>query len=97
MRLINLSVNKKNKYDKFVGKILKEYDRLIVESYTIVDFSNYEIIKVNRFEELLDVRDNLKVPINYYVVTPHQKAYFYIVSTNIYLYTVKAVDLEENK
>ena len=97
MRLIKLSVNKKNKYDKFVGKILKEYDRLIVESYTIVDFSNYEIIKVNRFEELLDVRDNLKVPINYYVVTPHQKAYFYIVSTNIYLYTVKAVDLEENK
>ena len=76
---------------------LRTYDRLIVESKTIIDFSNYEIIKVNKFEELLDVRDNIKMPINYYVVTPHQKAYFYIVSTNIYLYTVKEVDLENSR
>ena len=96
MRYVGMSITKKNKYDKYVNKLLREYDRLIVESYTIIDFNNYEVIKVNKFEELLDVRDNLKLPINYYVVTPHQKAYFYIISTNIYLYTVKAVDLENN-
>lgn len=97
IRLIESTIVKKNKFDKYVKKVLRTYDRLIVESKTIIDFSNYEIIKVSKFEELLDVRDNLKLPINYYVVTPHQKAYFYIVSTNIYLYTVKEVDLENSR
>lgn len=93
IRLLEKNIPKKNKFDKYVEKLLREYDRLIVESHTIIDFDNYEIIKVNNFNELLDVRDNLKVPINYFVVIPHQKAYFYIVSTNVYLYVVKEVDL----
>ena len=97
IKLLEKNIVKQNKFDKYVKKVLRTYDRLIVESKTIIDFSNYEIIKVNKFEELLDVRDNLKLPINYYVVTPHQKAYFYIVSTNIYLYTVKEVDLENSR
>lgn len=97
IRLLEKNIPKKNKFDKYVKKVLKTYDRLIVESNTIIDFSNYEVIQVDRFEELLDVRDNLKVPINYYVVTPHQKAYFYIVSTNIYLYTIKEDDLENSR
>ena len=97
IRLLEKNIVKQNKFDKYVKKVLRTYDRLIVESKTIIDFSNYEIIKVNKFEELLDVRDNLKLPINYYVVTPHQKDYFYIVSTNIYLYTVKEVDLENSR
>ena len=96
MRLLRLLVVKKSKYDKYISKILKEYDRLIVECKTVINFDNYEIIKVNSFEELLDVRDNLKMPINYYIVAPHNKAYFYILSTNVYLYVLKAVDLENN-
>ncbi len=98
LKLIRLIEKKRvhlNKFDKYVKKLLKEYDRLIVESNTIIDFDNYEIIEVKSFEELLDVRDNLKVPINYYLVEPHEKGYFYIVSTNLYLYTVKEVDLEK--
>ena len=88
---------KPNEFDKYVNKILKTYDRLIVESKNAINFDDYQIIKVNKFEELLDVRDNLKLPINYYVVTPHQKAVFYIVSTNVYTYTVKEVDLSKQK
>ena len=88
---------KPNSFDKFVNKILKTYDRLIVESRNAINFDDYQIIKVDRFEELLDVRDNLKLPINYYIVTPHQKAIFYIVSTNVYTYTVKEVDLSNKQ
>ena len=94
VRLFEKSSIKTNKFDKYVSKILRTYDRLIVESRNKINLDNYQIIKVNRFEELLDVRDNLKLPINYYVVTPHQKAEFYIISTNVYMYTVKEVDLE---
>ena len=43
------------------------------------------------------VRDNLKLPIMYYVVVKHHKCYFYITHGNkIYLNVVKAIDLEKN-
>ena len=89
-------VNKNKEYDKYIKKILKEYDRLIAESKTIVSFEDKEVIKVNNFNELLDIHDNLTLPIMYYNVTSHIKCYFYIVHQNIvYLYTVKSIDLEK--
>ena len=89
------SFYKKNKYDKHVGKILKEYDRLIAEASTMVSFDDKEVIKIKKFTELLDIHDNLGLPIMHYTVTKHVKSYFYIVHENvIYLHTVKAVDLE---
>lgn len=96
IKYLSFVKTKKNFYDKYVNKILKEYDRLIVESKTLLDFSSFNIIKLDSFEELLDVRDNLKMPIMYYNVTTHQKCYFYIrYEDSIYLLTIKEVDLEE--
>ena len=48
---------------------------------------------------LVDVRDNLHKPINYYKVSEHDKSYFFIKSDNeIYLYTLKSADVDrENK
>ena len=87
--------NNNKVYDAYIKKILREYDRLIAESKTIISFDNKEIIKVNSFNELLDIHDNLTLPILYYNVTSHVKCYFYITHQNIvYLYTVKASDLE---
>lgn len=84
-----------NVYDKHIGKILKEYDRLIAEASTMVSFDGKEVIKIKKFTELLDIHDNLGLPIMHYTVTKHVKSYFYIVHENvIYLHTVKAVDLE---
>ena len=98
MRLLNLLRNKKSEYDKYINKILKEYDRLVAETTTLISFKDKEIIKVNKFTELLDLHDNLQLPIMYYSVTAHQKAYFYINHNNtIYLMTIKATDLEGNK
>lgn len=95
MRKISLLFNKKSKYDKYIKKILKEYDRLVAESNTMISLENKEIIKINNFNELLDIHDNLSLPIMYYQVTKHQKCYFYIYHDNtVYLNTVKACDLE---
>lgn len=89
---------KKSVYDKYVDNLLKEYDRLIVETVTAPDLTDDDIIKVKNFEELLDVRYNLKLPIMYYVITPHHKCCFYIKhENNVYLKTIKAVDLENQK
>lgn len=85
---------KKSNYDKYTSKILKEYDRLIVETTSLPKFSDYNIMKINNFNELLDVRDNLKLPIMFYTVVPHQKAHLYILhNKNMYLFTLKDIDL----
>ena len=82
-------------YDKYVNNLLKEYDRLIVETKTKLVMTKYNIIEVKSFTELLDVRDNLKEPIIYYNVIEHIEGIFYIKSDDdIYLLTVKNKDLE---
>lgn len=97
-KMLTLIKEKKNNYDKFMEKILREYDRLIVETSTLPKFNNYFVTKVNSFGELIDVRDNLRLPIMYYEVAKHQKCHLYIIDNkNLYLLTVKAVDMEENK
>lgn len=97
-KMLSLTKEKKNNYDRFIEKILREYDRLIVETSTLPKFDNYYITKVNTFGELIDVRDNLRLPIMYYEVAKHQKCHLYILDNkNLYLLTIKAVDMEENK
>lgn len=89
---------RKTKYDNYINKLLREYDRLIVETTTSPFLEERNIIKVKEFKELLDVRDNVKEPIMYYEVMKHQKSYFYIEHNNkIYLTQIKAIDIEERK
>ena len=94
IRLLMCLRANKSVYDKYISKILLEYDRVIVETTTSPFINEEKVIKINNFRELLDVRDNLKLPIMYYVVTKHEKCYFYIMNgSNLYLNVVKAVDL----
>lgn len=96
IKLILLSRTKKNNYDKRLEKILTEYDRIIVETTTFEKVNPDKIIKIKKFEELVDVRDNLKIPIMFYNVVAHQKSHFYIVyNEKMYLYTLKAVDINK--
>ena len=98
LRLVNAIRGTSCKYDKYVKKILKEYDRLIAETKNLISFEGKEIVKFEKFSELLDIHDNLGLPIMHYTVTPHIKSYFYIVHENmIYLYTLKAIDLDNKK
>ena len=98
VRLLSLLISKKSIYDKYINKILIDYDRLIVENFSGPQLDNANVIEIKKFEELLDVRDNLKLPILYYNVSKHLKSYFYIKHENdIYLMVIKAVDLEREK
>ena len=90
--------SKRSKYDKYVSRILREYDRLIVETVTEPDLDNKNVIEILRFQELLDVRDNLKLPIKYYVVKNHKQCYFYInYGEELYLFRVSDNDFEGDK
>ena len=98
IRLIKKIIPDKSTYDKYVNKILKEYDRLIIETTTAPRIKESKVISVNKFEELLDARDNLKLPIKYYIVQEHQEGYFYISHEDeLYLLSIKNKELEEDK
>lgn len=95
LELIFAMFEKQSEYDKYISKIFKEYDRLIVEIKSQPNFDNKNVIKIDKFEELLDARDTLKQPIIYFDVTSHVKSYFYIAKgKDVYLLVIKAVDLE---
>ncbi len=96
IKKVLLLTNKKSAYDSYIDKLLRGYDRVIVNIKNKPNLEEYNTIKVESFQELIDVRDNFKVPINYYVVTPHQKSEFFCVNNNdVYVYVVKAVDLDK--
>ena len=84
-----------SKYDKFINKILKEYDRLIVETTTFPDEKEYNVLIINSFNELVDVRDNLRSPIMFYNIKDHKMSKFYILNNNnLYLYIVNSKDID---
>ena len=98
-RIIELIVilPRKKEYDKYLDNILKEYDRLIVKTTTWINEKESRIIEIHEFEELLDVRDTLKIPIMYYVVN-NEKSYFYIKNgKDVYLLKLKAIDINKTK
>ena len=81
---------KVNSYDKILRKILRQYDRLIVNVNTMPNFKKGNTIEVDSFYELLDAKDSIHNAIFYYEVTPHQKCYFYINNDNNFIvYTLK--------
>ena len=67
-------------YDKHVNKILKEYDRLIVETNSDLKTKGLNVIEIGSFTELLDARDNLNLPILYLNTIPHREGIFYILN-----------------
>lgn len=89
--LINRTHQRRNKYQRQVAKLLREYDRMIVE---VTKAPNLEdtarIIRISEFKELLDVRDNLKLPIMYYERIRNREALFFIEDDeHLYLHVVR--------
>lgn len=98
IQYFSMLIPKKTKFQMKVNKLLRTYDRLIANVQTLPDFNDYDIRKVDSFGELVDIRDNLKLPIMFYNVKEGEKCYFYIENENkLYLLTLKAVDFEEKQ
>ena len=98
VRNLNKLLRKKTAYEKYIDKKLKEYDRLIAESDTLLSFDGKEVIKINKFSELLDIHDNLQLPIMYYEKIENELSYFYISHQNVvYLLSVEADNIESMK
>lgn len=96
IKLISLLGHKMSKYDKFVYKLLRDYDSVIVETMVYPKTEGLNRINVKSFKEILDAHDLVKKPIMYYNVVNHMKCMFYVLDDkDLYVYTVKEVDLEK--
>ena len=83
-----------SKYDRYINKILRQYDSYITESSdTSVDV-NKNVIKVNSFKELLDVRNNVEKAI-VYIKLDENTSKFVLIDNEIYEYVVMRSEMDK--
>ena len=61
----------KNEYNKKLQKILKMYDNVIIEITSPINIDDYEIIEVKGIDEMVDLEEELRIPINFYEHIPN--------------------------
>lgn len=82
------NIKTKTKYIKKLNKILKDYNDIIIETETKFDLKNYKVIKVKNINEMIDLEDELRIPINLY--KEEDMATFTLLSNNIiYIYILE--------
>lgn len=84
------NIKPKSEYTKKLEKILKNYDQIIVEVENPVREKNCNIVLVKSFEEMLDLEEELRIPIIFYENIYNHTAIFTISHNNIlYKYILK--------
>lgn len=84
--IIKISENK-TAYNKLLGRIMKEYDKVIVKIKNIPILDDYKIIQVENFDEMLDARDTLESNILYFEPIKNHKSIFLIINNDLaYIY-----------
>ncbi len=88
--------NSFNIYNNTVNRILRDYDRLIVNGQVTIDESKYSNIVIpETFEEMVDASQNLKSPILFYEVIKGEKCFFVITKDDtLYKYRLTRAYLE---
>lgn len=97
IKLLLATRTKKSKYKVKLNKILKEYDRFIVEAKRDYDRSNSTVVDVKSFEELLDVKSNVDNPIIHIPINSGKSEFIVKHDDYIYKFVLKEADLEEKK
>ena len=93
--IIKLIINSKNKsrYQKKLKRIFNEFDPIIVEIKQKINEDKKEIIEVKNFYDLVDIENDLHIPINFYEEIPNQKGEFTILNN----YIIYKYILDSNK
>lgn len=84
-------IDDKDDYIKTKDKLLREYDRMITESKSRIEFNeDTTFIEIKSFEELIDVHDNLGLPIVFSEIKENNSCEFIIKNNNdVYRYVLR--------
>lgn len=86
---------RKPAFKRYLDKILSEYDDIIVETLTPIKKVNYTVINVKNMNEMVDLEQELRIPILYYYNEITQEATFTIIKDKmLYLYQLDRYDLD---
>lgn len=86
---------KKTKYMKLRDGLLREHDRIIVNSKNLPNSDGYTVVDCYSFSELLDAQKLLNKPIIYNEIVKNQKCVFVLVAENeLYKFVLKEVDID---
>ncbi len=75
--------NEENVFDVTLNKILASHDSIIANVATLPDISDMKLIEVTTFDELIDVYNEVRMPINFYNSKEGEEAIFIIVNDNM--------------
>lgn len=83
---IKNSLTEEEKYKNELSKILNNYGTYISEVEDEFDMKDYQILKVKKFIDLLEIRDTMHIPIIMVENKENMQAYFIIPTDNKILY-----------
>ncbi len=87
--------SKKNLYKTQLNKILRNHDSIIANVSTLPNTEEMNVIKVTSFDELLDVYNEVRMPINYYQSRKKLESIFMIINDGvIWIYKLNKEDIE---
>lgn len=83
----------KNNYQQKLSQILRDYDRIIVIARDGYESNvEKEVVKVNSFDELLDIKDNLNKPIIFSKVNDIKSEFIVEDEDKLYKFVLKEFD-----
>ena len=92
---INNAKPKKSKYCVLRDGLLKDYDKVIVNSKKMPKVKGLNIIDCYSFQELFDAQKLLEKPIIYFEIVKDQKALFFIIDgDDMYQFVLKECDVD---
>lgn len=85
-----LKATKKSEYVLQLNKILKEYGDIIAESDNLPDLSQYDIVSIKHFQDIVDIEEELHSPIICNEVREDLETWFIIIyDKTAYRYVLK--------
>ena len=88
--IIESTLGKKTYYSKAIYTILKNYGDIVAEVIKPVDISNLNVIDVKNFDQMLDVEEELRVPIMFFETIKGKEGWFVLVHNDLaYRYVLK--------
>ena len=87
-----------NEYKLTLDKFLKNYDSIIANTNGLDIIEGLKRIEISSFEELLDVYNEVRMPINYYQDIEREESDFIIINDDIaWVYTLKKEDFDNGE
>jgi hypothetical protein len=88
-----MKMNVKNDYQVALNRILKNYGDIVAEVVSPVETDYMKIIDVKNFDQLIDIEEEIRMPILFYETIPGQEGEFVILFDNmVYRYIISGRD-----